>query len=322
MRERNLSLELVKFIAVVFVANHWMSSLYVKWNFLATGGAIGDVLFFFASGYTLFLGRFGRFDNWYKRRIKRIYPSIIAYACILSCLGVCQISMNQIVKGGGAWFIKCIMIYYVVLYFVRLYAEKKPFLSFPFSIAVVFVWYCFEDSTTLFMYGATYFKWGHYFLFMLLGAYLGNDTIKVESKPLLDASFLLVSIITYYGILILATRNETMAHLQLFSLVPLMGVVMYVYKLCSMSKIDKIMRSKIGSCLQFVSGLCLEIYIVQAIVIRFMEGRLSSIFPLNLPLTFLLIVVSAFFVRCFGRIISQLFEKDDFDWKAVFRLLN
>lgn len=43
-----------------------MELLYGDFNDLATGGAIGDVLFFFCSGYTLFLGRMGRFDNWYK----------------------------------------------------------------------------------------------------------------------------------------------------------------------------------------------------------------------------------------------------------------
>ena len=56
-----------------------MELLYGKYNALATGGAIGDVLFFFCSGFTLFLGKMGRFDNWYKRRINRIYPTVFAW---------------------------------------------------------------------------------------------------------------------------------------------------------------------------------------------------------------------------------------------------
>ena len=43
---------------------------------MATGGAIGDALFFFCSGYTLFLGRNASFFNWYKRRINRSTPSL------------------------------------------------------------------------------------------------------------------------------------------------------------------------------------------------------------------------------------------------------
>lgn len=72
MSKKNLSLELLKFVAVIIVLNSHMDPIYGKYGFLSTGGAIGDALFFFVSGFTIFLGRFGRFDNWYKRRIKRI----------------------------------------------------------------------------------------------------------------------------------------------------------------------------------------------------------------------------------------------------------
>lgn len=34
-----------------------MDALYVKYDILATGGAIGNVLFLFASGYTLLLSK-------------------------------------------------------------------------------------------------------------------------------------------------------------------------------------------------------------------------------------------------------------------------
>lgn len=48
---------------------------------LATGGAIGDCLFLFASGYTLFWKQPTRFDNWYKRLVNRFfrYTSKIGY---------------------------------------------------------------------------------------------------------------------------------------------------------------------------------------------------------------------------------------------------
>ena len=317
MREKNLSLELIKFIAVITVANHWMSPLYVKWGFLATGGAIGDVLFFFASGYTLFLGRFGRFDNWYKRRIKRIYPSVIAFAAILSCAGISEMTVKEIIMGGALWFIACIMIYYVILYFVRKFAESKPLIPFVISSLIIVCWYLMEDSSKMFMYGGTYFKWGHYFLFMLLGAYLGNKTIELKSKPKRDSFMLILSIILFYGIQLLAGRFEIAAHLQIFSLLPLIGVVLSLYKLCCADQMNKMMRSKFGYCIRLVSGLCLEIYIVNSLVIQFMTGKLENVFPLNLIVTFVMIVTLAYLTRCLARIFSQIFEKEDMDWKAV-----
>lgn len=125
MKEKNLSIELLKFMAVIIVMNGHMDVLYGKYDFLATGGAIGDALFFFVSGFTIFLGRFGLFDNWYKRRIKRVYPSVIAWAAVLSFVNTKQLSVYQIVN-GGYWFVSCIMLYYCVLWFVRKFAEHKP----------------------------------------------------------------------------------------------------------------------------------------------------------------------------------------------------
>lgn len=56
MKQRDISIDILKFLAVLAITNSHMEILYGDYNFLATGGAIGDVLFFFASGYTLFLG--------------------------------------------------------------------------------------------------------------------------------------------------------------------------------------------------------------------------------------------------------------------------
>lgn len=85
MRQRNPSIDILKFFAALLITNSHMGMLYpdslVK---LSTGGAIGDVLFFFCSGFTLFLGRGGDFFNWYKRRINRIYPTVLMWAAIMA----------------------------------------------------------------------------------------------------------------------------------------------------------------------------------------------------------------------------------------------
>lgn len=54
MNQRDISIDILKFIAVFLIINSHMDALYPKYKMLATGGAIGDVLFLFASGYTLF----------------------------------------------------------------------------------------------------------------------------------------------------------------------------------------------------------------------------------------------------------------------------
>lgn len=323
-REKNLSIELLKFIAVIAVLNSHFDPIYGKYSFLATGGAIGDVLFFFVSGFTIFLGRFGRFDNWFKRRIKRIYPSLIAWTAVLSFTGIERITVSQLFCGGGYWFISCIMLYYIVLYFVRKYASDKPFIPFLICIGAVVVWYLFENSSVSFMYGDTYFKWMHYFLFMLAGAYVGNNTIKLQSKPKSDTLLLFISIILFYGVFIFSNKNETVAHLQILSLIPLLGIVIYSFKLCCAKCVEGIMKRRVGMCLRFIGSLCLESYIVQWVIITdpILSTYLMPIFPSNIVITFFIIIVTAYIIRCLGRIVSQIFEKEDFDWKAVVELVS
>ena len=101
MKQRNISIDILKCFAALIITNSHMDILYPKFGALATGGAIGDALFFFCSGFTLFLGRMGRFDNWYKRRINRIYPTIFAWAILGSLLFGYQNNINNVLLSGG-----------------------------------------------------------------------------------------------------------------------------------------------------------------------------------------------------------------------------
>ena len=116
MQERDYSIDILKFLAVFLIINSHMDALYVKYSILATGGAIGDVLFLFASGYTLFLSnRNLRFDNWYKRRFNRIYPSVIVCS-VVGALLTYKNELSLITLAGGE-FVIAIMTYYA-FYFI------------------------------------------------------------------------------------------------------------------------------------------------------------------------------------------------------------
>ena len=49
MKQRDISIDILKFFAVLLITNSHMEPLYGEYSQLATGGAIGDVLFFFCS---------------------------------------------------------------------------------------------------------------------------------------------------------------------------------------------------------------------------------------------------------------------------------
>ena len=182
VRNRDISIDIMKCLAVILVMNSHMDLLYGKFSALATGGAIGDVLFFFASGYTILLGRGGNFFNWYKRRINRIYPTVFAMAIISAFFLGSKANMQDVIFHGGGWFVTCIMLYYVVFWFAkRFFVNHLPYF-FAFCSVVVLIWYIFffDDKERVWMYKGTYFKWCHYFLFMLLGAIIG---LRKKNEP-------------------------------------------------------------------------------------------------------------------------------------------
>ena len=122
--KRDYSIDILKFLAVFLIINSHMDALYTDYKILATGGTLGDTLFLFCSGYTLLLSKQNiRFDNWYKRRINRIYPSVLVCA-LMGALFKWQSDIN-ILKLGGGEFVIAIMIYYILIYFIKVYAVNK-----------------------------------------------------------------------------------------------------------------------------------------------------------------------------------------------------
>lgn len=323
MRERNLNIELLKFLAVVLVANSHMGLLYGKYSFLATGGAIGDALFFFVSGFTLFLSKSGGgdFGNWYKRRVSRIYPSVFAWALITSALNIVHRDMFEICLFGGGWFVSCIMLYYIVLFFVKKYAYQKPFVPFFGGVLLTLIWYYFEDKSTYFIYSDAYFKWCYFFIFMLTGAYVGNGAIKLTSSVRKDILFLCLSLAAFYGLFFCGSKlnNSMIMNFQIVSLLPLLGIVIFLYKLGTVSLVDRLMQTKAGLVLRAIGGLCLEAYIVQFVLFT---DKMNHLFPANIIIMFVYILVVAYLTRSLGRVLLQTFRLEDYDWKTIFRIVD
>lgn len=317
--KRDISIDILKFFAVLLITNSHMELLYGKYSLLATGGAIGDVLFFFCSGYTLFLGRERRFDNYYKRRINRIYPTVFMWALLSAAMFHRHFDMVYIVIHGGGWFVTCIMIYYVILHFIRKFAIDHLLMVLGATLLVSLGWYLVIDIPDDFnMYGATYFKWCHYFSFMLLGAILGVRKNVDKVSLWKDSSLMLGCVVVFYSILFMGRKIPLMHDLQVVSLIPLMGVTYYFYKMCNSEQLKTLYQSKwIGPVMKTISGLCLEVYLVQSVLFT---DRYNNLFPFNLIIMFVVILIVAYILRCLARWFSQTFREGDYEWKIIFKL--
>lgn len=325
-KQRDFAVDIIKFIAVFLIINSHADMMYPHMSILATGGAIGDCLFLFVSGYTLFRGGIKSFDNYYKRRINRIMPSVF-----VALIFVHLVNDNPVISFReffGGEFIEAIMIYYVLLYIVRRY-----FINY---IKVVMIWvaiitlvvylfwfpYKYETSSQG-LYGiSTMFRWIPYFAFMLMGAYIGfknKSTVVKRNNSRMNFIKMVGCLFLFYSIQFAAKIYPVVAPLQIVTLVPLMGIIVYMYHWCKADFFKRIyMSSKGNKIILFVSGLCLESYLIQSCLFT---DVMNDIWPLNLFIISIFILACSYLVRCLARVFSQTFQTENYDWRKVFSIV-
>ena len=308
VKERNIAIDILKVVAVFMVMNSHMGICYPKYNFLATGGAIGDALFFFASGFTLFLGKHMRFDNWYKRRINRIYPSILATAIFVYVVWGFSENIGDILLGKKYWFIGCILVYYIILYPIKEFKDGR----YAFHILVVWgllciaIYFCFFNSGNSF-YGGGLFRCLAYFLIMLQGAIMGKQMDKYQYKHI-HVLFLLLSVGLWYALVFIGKNSW----LLLISFVPLLGITRYLYLVCCAPVFRRLYNGIVtGNVLYIISQLCLEVYLIQKFVFT---DALNSLFPFNIPIIMVCVICVAYLVKVFSNFISQTFRSELYEW--------
>ncbi len=322
MKERNLGIDVLKFLAVLLITNSHMDVLYGKYAFMATGGTIGDVLFFFCSGFTLYMKPMVSardFPNWYKRRINRIYPTVFAVAIIFCTFFGVHSDINHIILHGGKWFITCIMIYYVFIYFIGLYLRDKIFGVLGIVALASCVWFFSVDRVFPYnMYESGYLKWLLYFNFMLLGAKLGGGRVPDNSSSWKNLFLAIAAIVLFYVFYLVGMKVEKLEWLEVLNFIPLLFAVCYLYQWSNGSMARALCRNRaVYSVVRFVGGLCLEVYLVQDV---FFTDRFNHLFPLNILFIFCIILVAAYLTRCLARLISQTFKESPYDWRQMIRL--
>jgi len=317
------SIDIIKFVAVFLIINSHADICYPKYSILATGGAIGDCAFLFVSGFTLFRGELKRFDNYYRRRISRIFPSVIS-CCAVTTLLSRFFDMGE-VKGFFDYdFINAIMVYYVLLYLVRRFMMKRIEWVIGGGILITLLVYVFwfpykYETSSKGIYGiTTLFRWIPYFSMMLMGAMVG---LKKETMCFCfkwDCIKAVLCLSLFYGIQMMAKFYPSIAPLQIITVFFLAGIVYYVYKCFNADIFMRLYYTRMGNwTIMAIGGLCLESYLIQFTIIT---DKWNFLFPFNIPIVILMVLLAAYIVRCIARIFIQTFRTEDFEWRKVFVL--
>lgn len=286
-----------------------MGICYAKYSFLATGGGIGNSLFFFASGFTLFLGRHTNFFDYYKRRISRIYPAVIAMAFV-GCL-IWNNQSNFIQSLTNAWFINCIMVYYILIWGCRELKLNLVYVIIVSTLIGFIVFLYFNDFSNGIIYGNNNLRYFIYFPFMCFGAYLGlhREMLKYRHYHfwLTILSFILWYVFNSF-------RNE----LQLVSILMSFPFLFGLYSLGNSPILIKFLSFRsINKIIVFCGGLCLEVYLIQFSLIT---DKFNNIFPLNIPLIFVIVLTAAYLLHILSKLFLQTFKTEPYSVKEILKV--
>lgn len=330
--QRDVAIDIMKVVGVLCVLNSHLDVFYGNYKYFATGGTVGNALFFFCSGFTLFLNkdvlRFVDFPNWYKRRFNRIYPTVFAIA-IISCLllGYGPNFLYLLIFGGG-WFVPCIMVYYIICYALVAIKGRNsniyPIIILGVIITTFIIYMCYASPQSPYnMFSLKQSNLGliSFFSCMAFGIYVAKRGTKRHSTWI-NVVLSLLFLILFYVIYIISRSFSIFYFLQPFSMLLLLGFLYYFYYSCSCNVMKKIYNK---SCLNFVimllSGMCLEMYLCQDSVLTIasthFKAHLDKIFPFGLIIVALSVFITAFIAHILSVFISQTMKDGDYNWRKI-----
>lgn len=307
--------EFLRVIAIFLITNSHLASLYPIPQF-ATGGALGNSLFFMLSGYGLAVSGRNRnlpFLNWYWRRIVRIYPSLLPIIAIYFIFDRSWEKWTWIDYIAGfiwptsAWFVSALMIFYIIFFILSKLTLAKGYLIGMLLLGIVYL-YFYLTSVDLSHYtveGPSRFKWIFYLQVMLFGGHLASRRTLIGEGSIRHFACLVGLLAAYFICGFLLSRGyigryQFLMHVITFPMI-------YLALILSHSRFiaERIMSNKmLASCIFFVSGITLEIYLLQYMVYTNIVVT-SLLFPLNVVLFWIAVIVLAFILARFAASIRK-----------------
>lgn len=168
---------IIKFLATFFITwFHFKGVVPERFAPIFIGGAIGNSMFFYASGYLLNFKEEKYYGQWLVNKYLRIMPSIWVFTVVLFLITNGEgmfFQWTMLLYPTKFWFVNSILCYFLIAYLVRRWLTSKKGLAI--LCVIVFCFYVvnyalFVDHTKIVMDEGGYKCW-FFFFFFLWGYY-------------------------------------------------------------------------------------------------------------------------------------------------------
>ena len=304
------SVTLLRALAACIITNAHYVGVYPH-DIIASGGLLGDVIFFGVSGFCLSRIR-KSFFPWYGKRLYRCYLPTLLITAIYLAVGFYSLSEH-----GAVWwfvfptayhFVASIVLLYIPYYFVMVIRPLREHLP-----AVMAVIGAAAGVVYLFFYDKSYYHIDNVrepfveFLFfesMLIGAYFSQNRERFLNKNKFSVCFsAIVLFVLYFITKTFFSRYERYAALQLINQLVLIGLLYASFR-CALGfdvKTER-MPAPVKKTVSFLAEITLEIYVVQYAIIPTLAHVAE--FPINWLIITAAILASAFSLHMLCRMIT------------------
>lgn len=308
-------------LAACIITNSHYVGVYPT-DLIANGGLFGDVIFFAVSGFCLTNVK-NSFPKWYAKRLVRVFPGVIIISVVYILLGIHTMEptfsgvISSFVYPTGYHFVASIIVLYIPFYAVMKIQKLRDNIPAVAGVTAL-IWILIY----IFVYDKSYYHIDTvrepmirflFFFAMLLGAYFKVNMEKYRNKKSIISWILLpILFVAYFTSKIIFSRVDSISGLQIVNQFILFALLIVTFR-CFMS-IDSWLEKLpkwIKTVITFISGLTLEIYLVQIGIIP----KLNFLpFPLNWLFITGVIILLAFILNKISSFVQKpllrAFEKD------------
>lgn len=316
----------MKAMATLFITwFHFKSTVPEYLSPLFIGGAIGNSLFFFCSGYLLKFKEEKYSGQWFVDKYFRIMPTVwVMFTLIMMCdciRGIHTIGLNWwnwLFPLTHYWFICSILIYFLLIYIYKNFlANRNNVVSYTgiltlSILAIVFQEYSFlnECNHTDVIIDCGGINSSYYMLFVLWGFYERRRQIpKRERKQGFWTSvlFIILTFALFYGYKKYSYNISMLIELQVVFIPLLLALIVIAFRQFSIYIVNNKISERIKRIVIFLSNITLEIYVVQMYIINWIMPEIY--FPINILLSLVCIITTAYIVKAITENISKTLRK-------------
>lgn len=205
----------------------------------------------------------------------------------------------------------------MLLWFIKSYCIRNLHYVWLAAVAIIIgsFYIGFEYRGNITMYGETQYKWAAFFLFILQGAVMGLEPDKHRYNLWVIPGLILCCGL-WFVMMILTVHSSEFKPFQYLSLLPLLGVTYYAYRLCCAPFWTKLYdHHYIGQLFYIIGGLCLECYLIQGFLLT---DKLNFLFPLNIIILMVFILGVSYIINFMSNGFAQTFHKEEYEWRKCF----